>query len=417
MGLLQATAMVVGIIIGASIFVQPSEVSRHVSSIPGIFAVWLVAGLMTLTGALVCAELAAIFPQTGGVYIYLKETVSPATAFLWGWAMFWSAHSGIVAAIAMVFARYAGYFVKLNDSEIRAVAITAVLVLSGVNYLGVLFGGTVQTVLAVAKVIAIVIILVAFLVMAPPQAASASATNLNPGVGGFLLAVSAGLFAFGGWHMVTYASEETRNPQQTIPKALVIGTLTVTACYLGLNAAYLHVLPLEQVLNSTRVAADAASVLAGPAGAAAVSVLVLVSSFGALNGVILAGPRVYYALAQDGLAPRALGAVHKRFQTPHIAILAQAAWSCVLVATGTYRSLFTRVVYTEWLFFALMTFGLLRLKKRISLAPALFLLACALVVVNQVVSDPKESAIGFLLVAAGLPLYYYYFKKHTHAHH
>ncbi len=254
--------------------------------------------------------------------------------------------------------------------------------------------------------------------MAPPQAISPdSGVGQIISMGEFLLAVSAGLFAFGGWHMVTYASEETRNPQQTIPKALVIGTLTVTACYLALNAAYLHVLPLERVLTSTRIAADAASVLAGPAGAAAVSVLVLVSSFGALNGVILAGPRVYYALAQDGLAPRALGAVHKRFQTPHIAILAQAAWSCVLVATGTYRSLFTRVVYTEWLFFALMTFGLLRLKKRITLAPALFLLACALVVVNQVLSDPKESAIGFLLVAAGLPVYYYYFKKNTHAHH
>ncbi len=151
MGLLQATAMVVGIIIGASIFVQPSEVSRHVSSIPGIFAVWLVAGLMTLTGALVCAELAAIFPQTGGVYIYLKETVSPAAAFLWAWAMFWSAHSGIVAAIAVVFARYAGYFVTLSDGGIRAVAIAAVITLSGVNYLGVLFGGRVQTVLGDRK--------------------------------------------------------------------------------------------------------------------------------------------------------------------------------------------------------------------------------------------------------------------------
>lgn len=412
MGLTQATAMVVGIIIGASIFVQPSEVSRHVSTIAGIFGVWLVAGVMTIAGALVCAELATIYSRTGGVYIYLKETISPSAAFLWGWTMFWIAHSGIIAAIAMVIARYAGYFVVLDRRGVDAVAVSAVLALSVVNYLGIKPGSAVQTGLTAAKLLAILGILVA--VVALPHTAPANPVSTAPfHLREFLLAVSAGLFAFGGWHMVTYAAEETRRPEKTIPLALTIGTLTVTACYLALNAAYLRVLPLERVLSSPRIAADAASVLVGPRGAAAISILVLVSSLGAVNGIILAGPRVYYAMAQDGLAPRIVGEVHPRFHSPHVAIAAQAVWSTVLVLTGTYRSLFTRVVYTEWLFFGLMTFGLLRLRRRFIPAAAVFLPACALVVLNQFISDPKESVVGFLLVATGLPVYFLIKRKHA----
>ena len=412
MGLTQATAMVVGIIIGASIFVQPSEVSRHVSTIAGIFGVWLVAGVMTIAGALVCAELATIYSRTGGVYIYLKETISPSAAFLWGWTMFWIAHSGIIAAIAMVIARYAGYFVVLDRRGVDAVAVSAVLALSVVNYLGIKPGSAVQTGLTAAKLLAILGILVA--VVALPHTAPANPVSTAPfHLREFLLAVSAGLFAFGGWHMVTYAAEETRRPEKTIPLALTIGTLTVTACYLALNAAYLRVLPLERVLSSPRIAADAASVLVGPRGAAAISILVLVSSLGAVNGIILAGPRVYYAMAQDGLAPRIVGEVHPRFHSPDVAIAAQAVWSTVLVLTGTYRSLFTRVVYTEWLFFGLMTFGLLRLRRRFIPAAAVFLPACALVVLNQFISDPKESVVGFLLVATGLPVYFLIKRKHA----
>src|SRR6266478_7734995 len=169
MGLVQATAMVVGIIIGASIFVQPSEVSRHVSTIPAVFAVWTAAGIMSLAGALVSAALAKAFPKTGGIYVYLKETISPAAAFLWGWAMFWSAHSGIVAAVSMVFARYVGFFTPLGDRGTRAVAIGAILTLSIINYLGVRAGSTVQTALTAAKLAAIAAILLAVLVLAPPQ--------------------------------------------------------------------------------------------------------------------------------------------------------------------------------------------------------------------------------------------------------
>ena len=407
MGLVRATAMVVGIIIGASIFVQPSEVSRHVATIPAMFGVWTAAGIISIAGALVCASLAAAFPQTGGIYVYLRETISPSAGFLWGWAMFWSAHSGIIAAIAVVFARYVGVLVPLSDTGLRLVAIACILVLSTINYFGVRAGSGVQTGFTIAKLTAIAAILIAVVVMSPPQAHSDVPSNTPHGAREFVLAISAGLFAFGGWHQVTYAAGETHNPEKTIPRALLFGMVIVTLCYLSLNAAYLHVLPLNTVLNSQHVAADAASVLVGPRAAALVAGLVVVSAFGGLSGTVLQGPRVYYAMAQDGLAWRAMGTAHSRFQTPHVAIAAQAIWASALVATGTYRALFTRVVYTEFLFFGLLTIGLARLQRRWTFSALLFLTGCAAVVGNQLYADWKESATGLLMVAAGLPVFYY----------
>ena len=243
--------------------------------------------------------------------------------------------------------------------------------------------------------------------MAPPQAHSEASTAGPQGIREFLLAISAGLFAFGGWHQVTYAAGETIRPERTIPRALMVGMAIVTTCYLALNAAYLHVLPLQIVLNSQHIAADAAAVLVGPRAAAIVAGLVIISAFGGLSGTVLQGPRVYYAIAQDGLAFKAMGIAHPKFQTPHVAILAQAVWASALVATGTYRALFTRVVYTEFLFFGLMAIGLMRLEKRWSAVALIFIAGCAIVVGNQLAADWKESAIGLLMVAAGLPVFYW----------
>jgi len=422
--------MVVGIIIGASIFVQPSEINRHVPDIPAVLAVWIIAGVLTLFGSLVCAELSSAFPRTGGVYVFLKETISPAFGFLWGWAMFWSAHSGIIAASSVILARYVAFFVPLGDWGIKAVAIAAILILSFVNYLGVRQGSGLQTIVTVSKVTVIVLLLIMVMVFGSQSHANSPGTPptaVDVSFREFVLAVSAALFTFGGWHMVTYTAGETRDPRKTIPKALVIGALTVTACYVALNAAYLYLLPLKQVTSSTRVAADAAAVMAGARGAAGISALVILSATSVLNGVILAGPRTYFAMADERLAFRWLAHIHPLHHTPDRATLIQAIWSCALVATGTYRALFTRVIYTEWLFFALMGIGLFCLRRRQGYAPAygvwgypavpvLFIAASLVVAVIQIAADPLQAGTGLLIVVLGLPVYYLWVRTH-HANH
>lgn len=420
-----AIAMVVGTIIGASIFVQPSEITGRVPSIPGMLLVWVVAGILTLFGALVCAELASIFTRSGGVYVYLCEAFSPAVGFLWGWAMFWTMHSGIIAAIAVICARYVGYFVPLGETGVKAVAIAVILLLSGVNYLGVRQGANLQTLFTIGKVVAILAMIVLGVLFGsrlPARPLPADAWSFSVAPQDFLLALVAGLFAFGGWHMVTHNAEETVAPERTIPRALVIGTLTVTACYLALNVVYLYVLPLPTLAASTRVAADAADVLLGFGGGAVMSGLVVFSTFGALSGIILAGPRVYYAMAQDGLIFRWLGGIHSHYRTPHRAIAAQAIWSSILVATGTYRALFTRVVYTEWIFFGLMAIGLFVLRRRpgsqraysvwgYPFVPLVFIVSAFAVVINQVVATPVESLTGLSFVVIGLPVYYLWARR------
>jgi APA family basic amino acid/polyamine antiporter len=425
-----ATALVVGIIVGASIFVQPSVITGTVPTVSGVYAVWAISGLLTLFGALIAAELASAYPQAGGVYVFLREAYSPAIGFLWGWAMFWTMHTGIIAAIATVFARYVGFFLPIGDVGLRALASSAIVVLTAINYVGVRQGSLVQTTFTALKLLAIVAIIIAAFLFRRVDPCSVPSIGFDAGckpsavfaASKVPLAVVAGLFAFGGWHMVTYAAEETRDPEKTIPRALVVGVAIVTLCYIALNAAYFHVLRPDQIASSTRVAADAADAVLGTGGAALMSIVVAVSTFGALNGVILSGPRAYLAMARDRLLVSWAAAVHPRFQTPHRAIVLQGIWAVILVSTGTYRALFTRVVYTEWLFFALMAGGVFRLRGRADYRPAyrvwgypvvpvIFILSSAYIVGNQIVAEPAQSLTGLAFVAAGLPVYWLFVRK------
>ncbi len=412
-----STAMVVGTIIGASIFVQPSEMSGALPSIPGLLLAWIAAGLLTVVGSLICAELASAYPRTGGVYVFLNETLSPAVGFLWAWAMFWSMHSGIIAAIAVICARYTGHLVPLSEAGERGVAVAAILMLSAVNYLGVRFGSRLQATLTAGKLLAILLMVAVGFTLGrhlPHFVGQGAAPDL---LRRFPAAVAAGLFSFGGWHMVTFVAGETFNPRRTIPIALMAGVGMATACYIALNVVYFYVLPLDTVVSSSRVAADAANAVVGSGGGAFMAILVVLSTFGSLSGLILLGPRVYFSMADDSRWFAWFGAVHPRFRTPYRAIAAQAVWSSVLVVTGTYRALFTRVVYTEWIFFAALAVGLVLARRRPGYAPAyrmpgypvvpaIFALVALAVAASTLISNPWEALIGLLLVGVGLPAYY-----------
>jgi basic amino acid/polyamine antiporter, APA family len=338
---------------------------------------------------------------------------------MWGWANFWSIHSGIIAAISMVAARYVAFFVDLNPFQQQLVAGAIIVLISGLNYFGVRAGTTVQTAITGAKLAAIAVLLVASVVYSGAGSGEAWTLSLSEVTAvpltQMLLGVGAGLFAFGGWHMVTYAAGETTDPVRTLPKALTIGVAVVTVCYVALNAMYLFVLPLDAVRQSPRIAADVAQALVGSPGASAVSVLVILSAVGALTGIVLAGPRMYLSMAHDGLMFSWVGAVHARYRTPHRAIVLQAIWSSVLVLTGSYPTLFGRVIYMEWFFFALMTAGVFVLRRRASYqpkyrmwaypaAPLVFILASLAIVANQLWSQPAEALFGAALVATGWPV-------------
>ncbi len=419
--------MVAGTIIGASIFVQPSEIARHLDTPGQIMLVWIVCGVLTLFGALVCAELASAFPQTGGVYVFLRDTFSPLAGFLWGWAMFWSMHSGIVAAIAVVFARYFAFFVPIGDTGVRVVAVVVILALSALNYAGVRAGGRVQTALTGAKLAAIAIVVVVG-VIASNGASMGLQTWRPPAhrwprheetprstIFCWRSSPDSSRTAAGTWSPTR--PERRGCPRERSRSRCSLASGSSPSAYVALNLVYLRILPLDALRSSTRVAADAADAVLGRGGSAVLAALVMVSSIGGLTGIVLTGPRVYFSMAHDGLAPRWLGYVHPVHQTPSHAIVAQAVWASVLAATGAYRELFTRVIYTEWLFFALMAAGLFVLRRRPDYRPSyrtwgypavplIFIVASLAIVINQFVSTPGEAAVGLGLVAIGAPIYY-----------
>lgn len=417
--LTQATAMVVGTVIGTSIFVQPSEITSAVPTVSGILLAWAAAGALTFVGALVCAELASAFPVTGGVYVFLREAFSTRLAFLWGWANVWSIHAGVIAAIALVGGRYVGFFVPLSPLGEQLAAIAIIAAITAVNYVGVRAGTTLQTAITGAKLAAITVLLLLGIGFAGEGRGDAFHLGLGElsavPLDRLLTGVVAGLFAFGGWHIVTYTAGETTDPVRTVPRALMIGTAIITVCYVALNAVYLRVLPLDAVRQSPRIAADVAEALVGRGVAGLVSGLVVVSAVGALTSIMLAGPRMYLAMARDGVMLPWIDAVHPRFHTPHRAIVVLGVWASVLLLTGSYTTLFMRAIYTEWFFFALLAVGLFRLRGRASyrppyrmwgypVAPALFILVSATIVANQFWVQPKEALIGAVIVAAGWPV-------------
>ena len=420
LGFWTAIAIVIGDVIGSGIFRVPATVATEVGSVGGILLVWVLGGVITLCGALSLAELAAAMPKAGGVFVYLREVYGPGVAFLFGWTIL-LAEPAATAAIALVFAEYLGRLVPLTPTGIRLVAAVLIAIVAAAGYRSVRGAGAIQGVATAGKVTAILALVGAAFLLGDGSAgafgsgASSTATSMRwSGVG---LGLVAALWAYTAWHDLGFVAGEVQNPGRTLPRALVAGIGTVVLLYLATNAAYLYVLPFDTLRTSSLVASDTTVRVLGSAGAAAVAVMVMVSTLGALNGSVLANPRVFYAMANEGLLFRPLGRVHPRFATPHVSITVYAVLALVFVWSRSFEQLIESFVLGTWPWLALAVSGVIVLRRRrpdlprpyrtpgYPLVPLVFIAGTLLVVGTALVERPVTTLAGVGLTLLGVPLY------------
>lgn len=425
LGLFTGMAVVVGIIIGSGIFQVPAPIAGQAGNLTGIALVWVLGGLVALFGALSIAELAAMFPEAGGPYVYLREAYGRPLAFLFGWM--WLLTTPISwAAQSLMFSQYLAFFVPLSNAATHGIAAALIVLVAAANTRSVKLGAAIQNLSTAAKVLAIIGLSVAIFLFAPggehnPLTAEPMGVAKWSGVGLGLVAV---LWAYDGWENLTTLSGEMRNPQRNLPLALVGGVLVVIVVYLLINTAYLRALSLPDLAASKSVAADAAGAALGRAGASFVGALVMLSVFGTLNGSILSSPRVFYAMAEDGLFFKTVGKVHPKWETPYVAIAFIVVLAVIYVLLRTFLQLAAAYVLGIWPFLALAVVGIFILRRRrpdfprayrtlgYPVVPALFVLATVVVVVNSLWREPWSTGTSILITLAGVPLYYLWIGWH-----
>ena len=412
-------AVTVGIMIGSGIFRVPAAAAAQTGSATVMLAAWVVGGAVALCGALALAEVAALYPRAGGIYVYLREAYGPLTAFLFGWVYLVIIPTG-AGAIALVFAEYLGRLMPLTPGQIRGVATALIVVLATAQYRSVRFGAAIQNLSTVAKVAAILAMTgAAFLLGRPGTGAWAEGTAGHPAtLAGFGLGVVTVLWAYNGWQDVTCLSGEVRDPGRSLPRAIVGGTLVVVAVYLAANAAYLRVLPIDVIADSPLVASDVMVRLVGPIGSSLIAALVCVSTFGSLNAVLMAIPRVFWAMADDGLFFRAVAAVHPRYRTPHIAIVTMALLAILYMTFHTFEQLIEAFILASLPFWALSVASVIVLRRRqptlprpyrtpgYPVVPLVFVTVMLALAVNSLREHPEATAASIGAVLAGVPLYY-----------
>lgn len=443
LGPVEGACIVVGTVIGSGVFIVPQTVAAKVGEygFGMVMLAWIVGGVLSLAGALSYAELAAMFPRSGGQYVFLSEAFGRFWGFLYGWVEFWVARAGSIAALAVAFARYAGHFTR-HEGEwgTRWTAFLVIFVLTLVNYLGVRWGGTVQVVFTATKVGALIALTACAFGLPIGDRQNLEPVwrlpedgweGLVPAFGAAMIAV---LWAYDGWSNGAAVAEEMKHPKRDAPRALAFGTLTLTAIYLLANLGYHYVLPMESIVAEDRVAGAVAGALFGPIGAGLLAAAVMISTFGAVNGLLLTGPRIFYAMSRDGVFFRNLGHLHERFRTPHLAIVFQGMWAAFLVLVPfnevaerlfgwnltqpLYDQLFTYVMFVSWLFYGLSVVGLIVLRVRrpdlprpyrvpgYPVVPMLFVLASVAFVVHTLYTQRVESLGGLLILLLGIPAYW-----------
>jgi basic amino acid/polyamine antiporter, APA family len=419
LGLFDALMLVVGTIIGSGVFLVPSEIARAVHGAGPMLAVWVAGGVFTLLGAMSLAELGAAIPHAGGLYTFVGRAWGPLPGFLCGWMLFTVATSGSIATLAAALPIYIAGFVPLSSPAEKAIGIGAIAFFTAINLFGVRRGALAQNVLTAAKVGGLLAMVAAvFLLPSPPRTAGGAVPPIGFGIAAFGTALVAVLWAYEGWHDVTFIAGEMRTPQRDFPRGLVGGTAIVVVLYLAANLAYLHVLTPSEIATADRVALAAIRRVAGETGGRLLTAAILCSILGAMNALVLAGPRAYYQMAKDGQLFARFGRVHPRWKTPADAILLQGIWSALLVVfIGGFSQLFTYVIFGGWIFYALAVAGVLVLRHKepglerpfrvpgYPLVPLLFVAGAAFLVVNTLATTPRESLLGLAFIALGIPLF------------
>ncbi len=421
--------MVVGGIIGSGIFLNPALVAERVRTAELTLVVWAIGGGIALIGALVFAELGARRPVAGGGYVYLRDAYGKLPAFLYAWTLLLVIATGAIAAVAVTFAGYTTALLGLGPGANLPFAVGAILVLSAVNYVGVKPGAITQNVLTVLKLGALGVLIGAGVMVTPTPLPAGALPPLAQGelilaVGSALVPV---LFAFGGWQQTNFVAEELVDAERNLPRALIAGVCIVIAVYLLANVAYLRTLGVAGLAGSTAPAADAVSAVLGPRGRGVIAAGIAISTFGFLNLVILVSPRVYQAMARDGLFFPSLARLHPRYRTPAAAIVFQAGWAILLTLTGRYGDLLDYVVFGDWIFFAAVasTVFVFRSRERrggesaqlrfrmpgFPLLPIAFMLAALYVVAGSIASNPANALKGTALMLLGLPVFAYWQRK------
>ncbi len=414
--LIDAVAIVAGTIIGSGIFLVPNLVARNLDSAPLILGAWIFTGVLSFFGALAYAELGAMFPATGGQYVYLREIYGPLWAFLCGWAYFFVILSASVAWLGIVFATYLSYFIPLTPMMAKGVAVALIAAVTAINYRGVTFGTTVQKLFTAIKLAALLALIAsAFLsgVKAAPSPASHGFSLANFGV-----AMIACVLSYDGWVAVSFVAGEIRNPKRNLLLALVLGLGTVILVYVLANIAYLRVLSVPEIAAADRVGALVAERTMGRAGGTFLAAAILISIAGCMNGWTMTAPRIFFAQARDRMFLPIFGRIHPRYRTPHISIALFGAWSILLTLTGTFETLASYAMYAAWIFYGLTAAGVivLRLRKpeyerpyRMWGYPATLVLFVAVAigfVLNTLIVTPGPAIAGTLLIAAGAPVYW-----------
>lgn len=421
LNLFSAVNLVIGGVVGSGIFLVASSIAGTMPSPGLIILAWIVGGLLSLSGCLAYSELSATMPKSGGQYVFLREAYGDRVAFLNGWTQFLVVQPGSIASVAAAFGLYSGYFLHLDTMGLRLVAVGVIILLTVINYFGVKSGGIVNNIFTIAKVAAILILVGAGLFAGTHAGAGnwANFTSTNGfSLSAFGFAMIAVLWGYQGWDYTTFVAEEVQNPKRNIPRALTIGMLVIIGIYIVTNLAYMNLLSITDIANSTLPAADAAQVVMGPIGAAFISLAIMISCFGSDDANIMSAPRIYYAMAKDGLFFKKMAEVHPKYKTPAFSLIISGIWASILVMTNSFDQLYSMTVFAAFTFYAMGGVAVFILRRKYpnvdrpykcpSWVVAVFVAVSAVFVINTLLTDPRNALFGCIIIALGFVAYHFF---------